>query len=91
MNSTARRFDLTPEQTARIDAERPGDIIRQARELREQAALARATPRTVYPSALPWSQATAYRTKRRTTSTLTRSCEASGSAEQPTARPDMTS
>ncbi|GIE86784.1 hypothetical protein [Actinoplanes regularis] len=44
VNSTARRFDLTPEQAARIDAETPGDITRQARELRYQAALARATP-----------------------------------------------
>jgi hypothetical protein len=49
VNSTARRFDLTPEQSARIDEERPGDITRQARWLREQAALARATPEDGLP------------------------------------------
>ncbi|UQU63971.1 hypothetical protein COUCH_34175 [Couchioplanes caeruleus] len=46
VNSTARRFDLTPEQTARIDAETPDDITRQARELRNRAALAREAPET---------------------------------------------
>ncbi|GLW31451.1 hypothetical protein [Actinoplanes regularis] len=41
---TARRFDLTPEQAARIDAETSVEIIRQGRELSYQAARARATP-----------------------------------------------